>query len=74
MPRKPSSDATALPAVITGTALWSVALLALSITGSINPPQDGVWWWGVSVVGVLSGLIGIPFLVRRRSRLRARLQ
>ena len=68
---KPSADQTALPAVILGTAVWVVALVLLSVRGSVTPPQEGVWWWGAALIGALSGAIGLPFLVRRRARMAA---
>jgi len=69
---RPSSDTTALPAVAIGTLLWLTALVVVGIREPLAPPDDGVWWWGVTLVGTASGLIGLPFLVRRRARLAAR--
>jgi len=66
---KPSSDATALPAVLVGTAGWLVALIVLGVSQPVGPPATGVWWFAVAVVGALSGLIGLPFLFRKRARL-----
>lgn len=68
---KPSADHTALPAVIVGTAVWVITLVLLTVRGPVVPPQDGVWWWGAALMGVLSGAIGLPFLVRRRARMAA---
>lgn len=72
MTRGPGGDTTALPAVIAGTAVWLVACVALGIRDGIAPPDSGVWWWGVSVVGAGSGVIGLPFLLRRKRRLASR--
>jgi hypothetical protein len=69
---KPSSDTTALPAVLIGTVLWLIALVIVGIREPLAPPENGVWWWGVTLVGTASGVIGLPFLVRRRARLTAR--
>lgn len=69
---RPSSDTTALPAVLIGTLVWLTALVVVGIREPLAPPEDGVWWWGVTLVGTASGLIGLPFLVRRRARLAAR--
>jgi len=69
---RPSSDTTALPAVAIGTLLWLTALVVIGIREPLAPPENGVWWWGVTLVGTASGLIGLPFLVRRRARLTAR--
>jgi hypothetical protein len=63
------SDQTAIPAVLVGTAVWLVVLVVLTIAVGIDAPTTGVWWWGVSVVGSVSGLIGLVFLRWRRSRL-----
>lgn len=62
-------DHTAIPAVMFGTGLWFVALLTLTITLGADAPANGVWWWGVCLVGSVSGLIGLVFLRWRRSRL-----
>jgi len=66
---KPSGDRTALPAVLIGTGAWLVALVVLSFQGPLAPPSDGIWWWGAAAIGVLSGVIGIPLLIRRRARM-----
>lgn len=68
----PSSDTTAIPAVLVGTAVWLVACVVVGLRVGIAPPEDGVWWWGATAVGALSGLIGLPFLFRRRRRLASR--
>jgi len=66
---KPSGDRTALPAVLIGTTGWLVVLVVLSFQAPVVPPADGTWWWGVAAIGALSGGIGIPFLLRRRSKM-----
>lgn len=63
-----TSDRTAIPAVVVGTLTWLVALLVVTVRDGVQIPTDGVWWWGVCAVGTASGLIGIPFLLWRRSR------
>jgi hypothetical protein len=68
---KPSADQTALPAVLIGTVAWMIALVTLSAQGAVGPPAEGTWWWAVAAIGALSGLIGIPFLMRRRARMAA---
>lgn len=62
-------DHTAIPAVLIGTALWILALVLLTFTQGVDAPAGAVWWWGVSLVGAASGLIGLIFLRWRRSRL-----
>lgn len=69
MTNRVGGDVSALPVVTIGTAVWLVACVVVGIRYGVAPPDDGVWWWGVTVVGTLSGLIGLPFLIRRRRRL-----
>lgn len=63
------SDHTAIPAVLLGTAVWLIALAIITLVDGVDAPASGVWWWGVCLVGSLSGLIGLVFLRWRRSRL-----
>lgn len=63
------SDHTAIPAVLLGTAVWLIALAIITLVDGVDAPSSGVWWWGVCLVGSLSGLIGLVFLRWRRSRL-----
>lgn len=67
-PKRSSADDTAIPAVAVGTACWSVALIVLTFTRGTTWPSDGVWWWGVSAIGTLSGILGLAFLTWRRRR------
>ena len=67
-----SPDETAMPAVATGTILWVVAWVILSITSGVDQGASSVWWWAVAAVGTLSGVIGLAYLRWRRSQLRAR--
>lgn len=67
--RMTASDQTAIPAVLVGTGAWLVALVVVSLTAGMAVPASGVWWFGVCVVGLGSGLIGLVFLRWRRSRL-----
>ena len=67
-PRRSSADDTAIPAVIVGTACWSVALIALTMTQGAPPPSDGIWWWGVCAIGTVSGVLGLVFVTWRRRR------
>lgn len=63
------SDHTAIPAVLLGTAVWLIALAIITLVDGVDAPSSGVWWWGVCLVGSVSGLIGLVFLRWRRSRL-----
>ena len=67
-----SPDETAIPAVATGTILWVVAWVILSITSGVDQGTSGVWWWAVAAVGTLTGALGLAFFRWRRSRLQAR--
>ena len=67
-----SPDETAIPAVATGTILWVVAWVILSITSGVDQGASSVWWWAVAAVGTLTGAIGLVFFRWRRSRLQAR--
>lgn len=69
MTNRVGGDVSALPVVTIGTAVWLVACVVVGLRYGIMPPDQGVWWWGVTVVGTLSGLIGLPLLVKRRRRL-----
>lgn len=64
-----TSDQTAIPAVLIGTGTWLVALVVVGLTVGVMAPASGVWWFGVCMVGVASGLIGLMFLKWRRSRM-----
>lgn len=64
-----ASDQTAIPAVLVGTAAWLVALVVVGLSIGATVPEEGVWWWGVCLVGSASGLIGLVFLRWRRARL-----
>jgi len=71
-PSSLSPDETAVPAVATGTILWAVAWVILSITSGVDQGTSSVWWWAVAAVGTLTGAIGLVYFRWRRSRLRAR--
>ena len=71
-PSSLSPDETAIPAVATGTILWAVAWVILSITSGVDQGTSSVWWWAVAAVGTLTGAIGLVYFRWRRSRLRAR--
>ena len=66
-----SPDETAIPAVATGTILWVIAWVILSITSGVDQGASSVWWWAVAAVGTLTGALGLVFFRWRRSRLQA---
>ena len=69
--RARSGDQTAIPAVAIGTSLWLVALIVVTIDQGVDLPATGVWWWGVCLIGLASGILGLMFLFWRRSRMRS---
>ena len=66
-----SPDETAIPAVATGTILWVVAWVILSITPE-STKAHRAWWWAVAAAGTLTGALGLVYFRWRRSRLQAR--
>ena len=53
-------------AVAVGTGVWGVALVVTLVLS-----DDGrLWWVGTCVCGVVLGLIGLAYSVRRRDALR----
>lgn len=61
------TDRDAVLPVIIGTIAWAVALVVLIVLrGSLI---DGTRWIGVSVVGLITGVLLSLYLVRRRRRL-----
>lgn len=63
------SDRTAIPAVLVGTGVWIIALITVTFTVGIEVPEAGVWWWGVCLIGTVSGVLGLVFLRWRRARM-----
>ena len=57
-------------AVAVGTALWGAALVVtLVLRGTLS--DDGrLWWVATCVCGVVLGLVGLAYSVRRRDSLR----
>lgn len=55
---------------VVGTILWAVALVAMFLVHDRLTASDDGWWIGTGFVGVLLGLIGIGFLLRRRAAYR----
>jgi len=66
-----SADQTAIPAVLSGTIVWVIALVAITATAGWTAPSNGIWWWGVTAIGTASGVLGLIFLFWRKSRLRS---
>jgi len=64
-------DVDGVRAVGIGTALWAVALLVtLALRGPLEAAGNG-WWVWVCVSGVVLGLMGLVYVVRRRNAIRS---
>lgn len=61
-------DADGVAAVALGTAAWAVAGLVLVLFFRPELAADGnSWWLWVCLVGFGLGLIGLPYVIRRRA-------
>lgn len=63
------SDDTAITPTAVGLALWVIALIVASVLLPIAPPAQGVWWWGVTAAGTITGVLALLYF---RSRARSR--
>ena len=64
-------DVDGVGAVAVGTAAWAVALVdAWLLRDRLEAAGNG-WWVWVCLAGTVLGLIGLPYVVRRRSVYRA---
>ncbi len=61
-------DADGVTAVALGTVAWAIAAAVLwfGFRGELQA-ADAAWWIWVCVVGTVLGLIGLPYVVRRRA-------
>jgi membrane protein DedA with SNARE-associated domain len=56
-------------AAVAGTILWAVALVVLAVFfRSDLQRHDASWWLWTCALGVLMGLYGIRYALRRRRR------
>lgn len=64
-------DADGVNAVVAGTIAWAVAaaVLWLFFRNSLAE-SDSSWWLWVCVTGCALGLIGLPYVLRRRAAYR----
>ncbi|MDP3973118.1 MAG: DUF2530 domain-containing protein [Candidatus Nanopelagicales bacterium] len=61
-------DVDAVNATIVGTVAWFVALLVLVIFfRQTLAEHNATWWIWVCVAGTGLGLIGLPYVIRRRA-------
>lgn len=63
-------DVDGVGAVATGTVLWLVALLVLLPFRDRLAAHDTTWWLWVCVAGAGLGVLGLPYVIRRRSAYR----
>lgn len=63
-------DVDGVGAVATGTVLWLVALLVLLPFRDRLAEHDASWWLWVCVAGAGLGLLGLPYVIRRRTAYR----
>lgn len=63
-------DVDGVGAVAVGTVLWLVALVALLPFRDRLAANDATWWLWVCVAGAVLGLLGLPYVIRRRNAYR----
>ena len=54
--------------IILGTVAWVIAAVVLLFFRSSLEEAAATWWFGACAVGVMSGLGGIAYVLRRRRR------
>ena len=64
-------DVDGVGAVALGTVAWAIALgLCLIFRGRLAD-ADSLWWTWVCLSGLVLGLLGLPYVIRRRSAYRS---
>jgi hypothetical protein len=63
-------DVDGVAAIGVGTAIWAVLLVIGLLLHSRLQEADRGWWIGVAVSGLLLGLAGLAFVIRRRNAYR----
>lgn len=64
-------DADGVSAVVTGTVVWVV--VGLVLFGFFRPAlaeHEASWWLWVPAAGAAMGLLGLPYVLRRRAAYR----
>ena len=69
-PRVVALDVDGVGAVMVGTALWAIALVVTVALRSQLQQAGNDWWVWVCLSGTVLGLIGLPYVVRRRAAYR----
>lgn len=66
-------DVDGVGVCVTGTVLWALAGLLLAVFFRHQLDEAGrIWWIQTCAVGAALGLLGLPYLLRRRSTYRRR--
>ena len=63
-------DVDGVGAVMVGTALWAIALVVTVALRSQLEQAGNDWWVWVCLSGTVLGLMGLPYVVRRRAAYR----
>lgn len=69
-PKVEPLDADGVGAALTGTILWTVALVVLLLLRDRLTAAGAQWWIAVAASGVVLGLIGLAYTTRRRAAYR----
>lgn len=64
-------DADGVSAVVLGTIAWAVTTVVLLLMRSQLESRGQQWWIAVALTGTALGLIGLPYVLRRRATYRA---
>lgn len=73
-PRRPDPEpieVDEVAIVVWGTVLWGVALVAILVLGDRVDDEGRASWGWIAAAGLFLGLIGIRYIRRRRTALRA---
>lgn len=69
-PKVEPLDADGVGAALTGTIMWAIALVVLIVLRDRLAAAGAQWWIAVACTGVVLGLVGLAFTVRRRAAYR----
>lgn len=64
-------DVDGVRAVAVGTALWAIALVACLVFTSRLRDDGHLWWIATCACGVVLGLAGLAYVIRRRAAINA---
>jgi hypothetical protein len=63
-------DVDGVRAVTVGTALWAIALVACLVFTNRLRDDGHLWWIATCACGVVFGLAGLTYVLRRRAAIR----